>query len=299
MSREIKIGNRLVGDGHPAYVIAEIGINHNGDLNIAKRMIDAAVHAGADAVKFQKRTPNVATPPEQQQQMRETPWGYITYLEYRYKVEFSEEQYREIASYCRQRSIPWMVSVWDEPSVDFMEKFDTPAYKIPSASLTDFNLIRKARATGKPLILSSGMSTMEQIKMGVAIAGTENLLLMHCTSTYPCEPEELNLKVIQTLRGEFPTLPIGYSGHEVGLVPSAVAVAFGACMVERHLTLDRAMWGSDQAASVEPGGFERLVKYIRVTEASLGDGLKKVYDSEKSSIQKLRRVKGNQMGTTY
>ena len=299
MSREIMIGNRGVGDGHPAYVIAEIGINHNGDLNIAKRMIDSAVHAGADAVKFQKRTPNVATPPEQQHQMRETPWGYITYLEYRYKVEFNEEQYAEIDSYCRQRSIPWLVSVWDEPSVDFMERFDTPAYKIPSASITDFNLIRKARATGKPLILSSGMSTMEQIKMGVAIAGEENLLLMHCTSTYPCEPEELNLKVIQTLRDEFPTLPIGYSGHEVGLVPSAVAVAFGACMVERHLTLDRAMWGSDQAASVEPGGFERLVKYIRVTESSLGNGVKKVYDSEKASIQKLRRVKGNQPGTTY
>ena len=293
MSREIRIGNRLVGDGHPAYVIAEIGINHNGDLNIAKRMIDAAVHAGADAVKFQKRTPNVATPPEQQHQMRETPWGYITYLEYRYKVEFSEEQYAEIDSYCRQRAIPWLVSVWDEPSVDFMEKFDTPAYKIPSASLTDFNLIRKARSTGKPLILSSGMSTMEQIKMGVAIAGEENLILMHCTSTYPCEPEELNLKLVETLRQEFPTVPIGYSGHEVGLVPSAVAVAFGACMVERHLTLDRAMWGSDQAASVEPGGFERLVKYIRVTEASLGDGVKKVYDSEKSSLRKLRRVAGN------
>lgn len=298
MSRELKIGNRSVGDGHPTYVIAEIGINHNGDLNVAKRMIDAAVHAGADAVKFQKRTPNVATPPEQQHQMRETPWGYITYLEYRYKVEFNEEQYAEINAYCRQKGIPWMVSVWDEPSVDFMEQFDTPAYKIPSASLTDFNLIRKARSTGKPLILSSGMSTMDQIKMGVAIAGEENLLLMHCTSTYPCEPEELNLKVIQTLRDEFPTLPIGYSGHEVGLIPSAVAVAFGACMVERHLTLDRAMWGSDQAASVEPGGFERLVKYIRVTESSLGDGVKKVYDSEKSSLQKLRRVKGNQLGTT-
>ena len=299
MSRELKIGNRLVGDGHPAYVIAEIGINHNGDMNVAKRMIDAAVHAGADAVKFQKRTPNVATPPEQQHQMRETPWGYITYLEYRYKVEFNEEQYDEIDSYCQQRGIPWMVSVCDEPSVDFMEKFDTPAYKIPSASLTDFNLIRKARATGKPLILSSGMSTLEQIKMGVAIAGEENLLMMHCTSTYPCEPEELNLKMIQTLRNEFANLPIGYSGHEVGLVPSAVAVAFGACMVERHLTLDRAMWGSDQAASVEPGGFERLVKYIRVTEASLGDGVKRVYASEKSSIQKLRRVKGNELGPTY
>jgi N-acetylneuraminate synthase len=173
-----------------------------------------------------------------------------------------------------------------------MEKFDTPAYKIPSASLTDTKLIRKARSTGKPLILSTGMSTMEQIHQGVQTAGEENLVVMHCTSTYPCEPEELNLKMVQTLRGEFPNIPIGYSGHEVGLVPSAVAVAFGACMVERHLTLDRAMWGSDQAASVEPGGFERLVKYIRVTEASLGDGVKKVYASEQSSLKKLRRVNG-------
>ena len=292
MTREIKIENKWVGDGHPAYVIAEIGINHNGDLNIAKQMIDAAVHAGADAVKFQKRTPEVATPPDQQNQMRETPWGYITYLEYRYKVEFDYDQYCEIDKHCKQKGIAWMVSVWDEPSVDFMEKFDTPAYKIPSASLTDAKLIRKARATGKPLILSSGMSTMEQIHKGVDVAGMDNLALMHCTSTYPCEPEELNLKMVETLRGEFPTLPIGYSGHEVGLVPSAVAVALGACMVERHLTLDRAMWGSDQAASVEPGGFERLVKYIRVTEAALGDGVKKVYESEKGSLKKLRRVTG-------
>jgi len=292
MAREIKIGNRMVGDGHPAFVIAEIGINHNGDIEITKRMIDAAVHAGADAVKFQKRTPDVATPPEQQNQMRETPWGYITYLDYRYKVEFNEEQYCEIDKYCREKGIAWLVSVWDEPSVDFMEKFETPAYKVPSASLTDGKLIRKARATGRPLILSTGMSTMEQIRKGVEAADEENLVLMHCTSTYPCEPEELNLKMVQTLRNEFPNIPIGYSGHEVGLVPSAVAVAFGACMVERHLTLDRAMWGSDQAASVEPGGFERLVKYIRVTEASLGDGVKKVYASEQSSLRKLRRING-------
>jgi N-acetylneuraminate synthase len=292
MTRKIKIGNRWVGDGHPAYVIAEIGINHNGEIGIAKQMIDAAVHAGVDAVKFQKRTPDIATPPEQQMQMRETPWGYITYLDYRYKVEFNEEQYREIDRYCREKGITWMVSIWDEPSVDFIEKFDTPAYKIPSASLTDFGLIRKARATGKPIILSSGMSTMEQIKMGVSIAGEKDLILMHCTSTYPCEPEELNLKMIETLRREFPNLPIGYSGHEVGLVPSTIAVALGACVVERHLTLDRAMWGSDQAASVEPGGFERLVKYLRVTEAALGDGVKKVYESEKTSMMRLRRVNG-------
>jgi N-acetylneuraminate synthase len=292
MTREIKIGNRMVGDGHPAYVIAEIGINHNGDLEIAKQMIDAAVHAGVDAVKFQKRTPEIATPLEQQKQMRETPWGYITYLDYRYKVEFSEEQYCEIEKYCKFKGIAWMVSVWDESSVDFMEKFDTPAYKIPSASLTDFGLIRKARATGKPVILSTGMSTMEQIRKGAESAGEKDLVLMHCTSTYPCEPEELNLKMVETLRREFPNTPVGYSGHEVGLVPSAVAVALGACMVERHLTLDRAMWGSDQAASVEPGGFERLVKYIRVSEAALGDGVKKVYESEKSSLKKLRRVIG-------
>jgi N-acetylneuraminate synthase len=292
MTREIKLGDRLVGDGHPALIIAEIGINHNGDLGIAKQMIDAAVHAGADAVKFQKRTPEIATPPDQQTQMRETPWGYITYLEYRHKVEFSEEQYCEIEKYCKQKGITWLVSVWDQPSVDFMEKFDTPAYKIPSASLTDSNLIRKARATGKPLILSTGMSTMEQIHQGVEVAGEKDLILMHCTSTYPCEPEELNLKMVETLRREFPNIPIGYSGHEVGLVPSAVAVALGACMVERHMTLDRAMWGTDQAASVEPGGFERLIKYIRVSEVALGDGVKKVYASEQSSLKKLRRVNG-------
>ena len=292
MAREIRIGDRMVGDGYPAYVIAEIGINHNGDLGIAKQMIDAAVHAGVEAVKFQKRTPEISTPPEQQKQMRETPWGYITYLEYRSKVEFNEEQYCEIDRHCKSKGITWMVSVWDEPSVDFMEKFDTPAYKIPSASLTDFGLIRKARATGKPIILSSGMSTMEQIKKGVDIAGEKDLILMHCTSTYPCEPEQLNLKMIETLRREFKDLPIGYSGHEVGLVPSAIAVALGACMVERHLTLNRAMWGSDQAASVEPWGFETLVKYIRVSEVSLGDGVKKVYESEKASMMRLRRLNG-------
>jgi N-acetylneuraminate synthase len=211
-------------------------------------------------------------------------------LDYRYKVEFNEAQYREIDRYCKEKGIAWMVSVWDEPSVDFMEKFDTPAYKVPSASLTDHKLLKYVRKTGKPIIVSTGMSTMEQIHKGVNAVGAENLIIMHCTSTYPCEPEELNLKMIETLRREFPNTPIGYSGHEVGLVPSAVAVALGASSVERHITLDRAMWGSDQAASVEPNGFERLVKYIRVTEAGLGDGVKRVYESEKGSMKKLRRV---------
>lgn len=291
MTREIKLGNKLVGDGHPAYIIAEIGINHNGDLDTARKMIEAAAHAGADAVKFQKRTPDVCTPPEQQKQMRETPWGYITYLDYRYKVELGLEEYREIDRTCKRLGIDWMVSVWDEPSVDFMEQFETPAYKVPSASLTDLALLKYTRQTGKPLIISTGMSTMDEIKRGVDAAGLENLIIMHCTSAYPCEPEELNLRMVETLRREFPDNPIGYSGHEVGLVPSAVAVALGACIVERHFTLDRAMWGGDQAASVEPGGFEKLVKYIRVTEAGMGDGVKKVYASEMNSLKKLRRVR--------
>lgn len=294
MAREVKLGQRMVGDGHPVYIVAEIGINHNGDLEIAKQIVDAAVHAGADAVKLQKRMPAVSTPPEQQKQMRDTPWGYITYLDYRQKIEFNEDQYRELDRYCREKGISWLVSIWDEPSVDFMERFETPAYKVPSASLTDHDLLKHVRKTGKPVILSTGMSTMKQIHSAVKTLGDDNLIIMHCTSTYPCEPEELNLRMVQTLREEFPRNPVGYSGHEVGLVPSAIAVAFGACMVERHLTLDRAMWGSDQAASVEPGGFERLVKYIRVTEASLGDGVKKVYDSEKPSMSRLRRVNGDE-----
>lgn len=289
MNREIKIGDKLVGDGHPVYIIAEIGINHNGDLEIAKKLIEGAKHAGVDAVKLQKRTPELCVPPEQRGQMRETPWGYIPYLEYRYKVEFGEEEYKEIDRYCKELGMDWFVSVWDEPSVDFMEAFDPICYKIPSASLTDINLLKHLRATGRPMILSTGMSRMDQIKKTVDAIGQENLVITHATSTYPCDPQELNLRMIETLRKTF-TCPIGYSGHEVGLVTSAVAVGLGACMVERHITLDRALWGSDQAASVEPQGFEKLVKYIRVTEKSLGDGVKQVYDSELSSMKKLRRV---------
>jgi N-acetylneuraminate synthase len=293
MAREIKIGDRMVGDDHPAYVVAEIGINHNGDVGIAKQMIEAAVQAGVNAVKFQKRTPEVCTPPEQQKKMRQTPWGYITYLEYRYKVEFGQDEYQELDRYCREQGIDWFVSVWDEGSVDFIEQFNPSVYKLPSASLTDHGLLRHVRATGRPIILSTGMSTMEEIRKGIEAAGEENLAVMHSTSAYPCPPEELNLKMIETLKKEFSDIPIGYSGHEVGLVPSVVAVSLGACMVERHLTLDRAMWGSDQAASVEPHGFAQLVKYIRVTEQALGDGVKKVYDSEKDVMKKLRRVRGD------
>jgi N-acetylneuraminate synthase len=289
MAKAVKIGDQWVGEGHTTYVVAEIGINHNGDIEVAKRLMNAAKHAGVDAVKFQKRTPELCVPPEQRGQMRETPWGYITYLDYRYKVEFDAEQYAEIDRYGREIGITWFASVWDEPSVDFLEQFNPVAYKVPSAALTDHGLLRKLRATGRPVILSTGMSREDQIRKAVPLLDIDNLVICHTTSAYPCDPEELNLRMVHTLKAEY-DCPIGYSGHEVGLIPSVVAVGLGACMVERHITLDRAMWGSDQAASVEPGGFERLVKYIRVTEASLGDGVKRVYESELSSLKKLRRV---------
>jgi N-acetylneuraminate synthase len=290
MGREIHIGDRVIGDGHPTYIVAEIGINHNGEVELAKRLIDAALLAGVNGVKFQKRTPELCVPMEERDRMRETPWGYISYMEYRRKIEFGREEYQAISAYCRERKIDWFASAWDEPSAVFMEEFDPPCHKIPSAALTDHDLLRFLRTTGKPLILSTGMSTMEEIEDAVAVLGTENLLITHATSTYPCEPIELNLRMIKTLRERFPC-PIGYSGHEVGLVPSVVAAALGACLIERHITLDRALWGSDQAASVEPGGFARLVKYIRVIEQSLGDGVKQVYESEFDSLNRLRRVK--------
>ncbi len=289
MNREVSIGNRKIGDRHPAYIIGEIGINHNGDIDVAKKLMEVAKKSGADAVKFQKRTPELCVPEHQRSQMRDTPWGYITYLDYRYQVEFDEDAYKEIDRYAKEIGIDWFASSWDIPSLEFIDRFDPPAHKLPSALLTDLELLRAYRATGKPLIVSTGMSTLDEIKAALEIIGEENLILCHTTSSYPCPPEELNLRMIQTLRDMTKLCPIGYSGHEVGLVPSAVAVALGACLVERHITLDRAMWGSDQSASVEPQGLASLVKYIRVTERSLGDGVKRVYDSELSSLSKLRR----------
>ena len=290
MTREIEIDGRPVGDGHPTFIVAEIGINHNGDLERAKRLIDAALLAGVDGVKFQKRTPELCVPPEQRDIMRETPWGYISYLDYRHRIEFGQEEYQQIDAYCKERGVIWFASVWDEPSAEFIAGFDPACIKIPSAGLTDHDLLRSARSYGVPLVLSTGMSTMEEIRKAVDVAGVEDLLLAHATSTYPCDPDELNLRMIGTLRSEFPC-PIGYSGHEVGLVPTVAAVTLGACAVERHITLDRADWGSDQAASVEPHGFATLVKYIRVTEAAQGDGVKRVYESEQPSLEKLRRVR--------
>lgn len=289
MRKEIVIHQQRVGDSLPVYIIAEIGINHNGDVNIAKKLIDVAVWTGCNAVKFQKRTPELAVPPDQRNKMRETPWGYITYMEYRYKVEFGYEEYQEIDRYCREKGITWFTSCWDEQSVDFIEQFKPACYKIASASLTDNKLLQHLRSTGRPLILSTGMSTQEQIKGAVNLLGIDNLAIMHTTSTYPCPPEQLNLQMIASLREQF-ECPIGYSGHEAGLPTTVAAVALGASLIERHITLDRTMWGSDQAASIEPGGLERLVKYIRVVEQAMGDGVKKVYDDEVTAMKKLRRV---------
>lgn len=288
MPKAIQIGERWVGEGYPVLIVAEIGINHNGLLQYAKRLVDVAFMAGCDAVKFQKRTPEKAVPPEYRNVMRETPWGIISYLEYRRMVEFGHDDYAEIDRYCREKGILWFASCWDEDSVDFIEQYSPPCYKIASASLTDTPLLRKVRSTGKPMILSTGMSTLDEIEAAVELLGTEKLLIAHSTSTYPCPPEELNLRMIQTLQEKF-DCPIGYSGHEVGLQCTYAAVSLGASFVERHITLDRAMWGSDQAASVEPSGMIRLVRDIRVIERAMGDGQKRVYDSELKAREKLRR----------
>ncbi|ARE74955.1 hypothetical protein B6R96_14155 [Streptomyces sp. Sge12] len=285
-------GSRTAGPGRPVYVVGEIGINHNGDLGNAFALIDAAAEAGCDAVKFQKRTPEICTPRDQWDIERDTPWGRMTYIDYRHKVEFGEDEYRAIDDHCAKRGIDWFASPWDTEAVAFLEKFDVPAHKVASASLTDDELLRALRATGRTVVLSTGMSTPQQIRHAVEVLGSANILLCHATSTYPAKAEELNLRVINTLREEYPNVPIGYSGHETGLQTTLAAVALGAAFVERHITLDRAMWGSDQAASVEPGGLTRLVRDIRTIETALGDGIKRVYESELGPMKKLRRVQG-------
>ncbi len=285
-------GSRTAGPGRPVYVVGEIGINHNGDLGNAFALIDAAAEAGCDAVKFQKRTPEICTPRDQWDIERDTPWGRMTYIDYRHRVEFGEEEYRAIDEHCARRGIDWFASPWDTEAVAFLEKFDVPAHKVASASLTDDELLRALRATGRTVVLSTGMSTPRQIRHAVEVLGSANILLCHATSTYPAKAEELNLRVIDTLRDEYPNVPIGYSGHETGLQTTLAAVALGATFVERHITLDRAMWGSDQAASVEPGGLARLVRDIRTIETALGDGVKRVYESELGPMRKLRRVMG-------
>ena len=283
----VRIADRLIGSGHPCFVIAEIGINHNGDLSVAKRLIDVAAAAGCDAVKFQKRTVEVVYSQEELDRPRESPFGE-TNRALKLGLEFGQPEYEEIDRHCRERGILWFASCWDEASVDFIESFQPPCFKIPSALLTHDGLLRHHRSFCRPILLSTGMSTMDEIRHAVGVLGAKDLILMQCTSTYPSHPEELNLRVIHTLQREFPC-PVGYSGHEVGLQTSLAAFVLGASAVERHITLDRAMWGSDQSASIEPQGLERLVRDIRVIEEALGDGHKRVYDSELPVLAKLRR----------
>jgi YrbI family 3-deoxy-D-manno-octulosonate 8-phosphate phosphatase len=285
----VRVGDHEVGAGQPVYVIGEIGINHNGDVEIAKQLIDVAVAAGCQAVKFQKRTPEISTPKDQRDKIRQTPWGEMTYLEYKYRVEFEHEQYTEIDQYAKANGIQWFASPWDVPSVAFLEEFGVPTHKIASASVTDHDLLRALADTGKPLILSTGMSTLEQIDAAVEILGTDGLVILHATSTYPLPPEEANLRTIGTLQERY-GVPVGYSGHETGLQISLAAVALGAVAVERHITLDRAMWGSDHAASLEPKGLSNLVRDIRILQDALGDGEKRVMPGELSPMSRLRRV---------
>jgi N-acetylneuraminate synthase len=284
----VEIGGRSVGTGNPCYVVAEIGINHNGDLSIAKKLIDVAVASGCSAVKFQKRTIDVVYSAAELERPRDSPFG-TTNGELKRALEFGEPQYAEIAAHCKKAGITWFASPWDEASVDFLERFNVPCHKVASASLTDDHLLRHLRKTKKPVILSTGMSTLAQIDHAVEVLGRHDLIVLHATSTYPASYEELNLKVIPVL-GQRYNVPVGYSGHETGIASSVASVALGATMVERHLTLDRAMWGSDQAASLEPNGMQRLVRDIRLVETAFGDGKKRLLDREIPIMEKLRRV---------
>lgn len=287
-AKSVRIGGKAVGEGQPCYIIAEIGINHNGDIDTAKRLISVAVGAGCDAVKFQKRTVDIVYTADELAKPRESPFG-TTNGDLKRGLEFEVEDFEEIDHYCREVKIPWFASCWDEASVDMIAQFDVPCFKIASASLTDDNLLLHTRSTDKPIILSTGMSTIEEIDHAVNVLGKHDLIVMHSCSTYPAYYEELNLRAIQTLRDRY-EVPVGYSGHETGLPSSVGASVMGACMIERHITLDRSMWGSDQAASLEPNGITRLVRDIRLIEKSMGDGVKRVLEREQPIIRKLRRV---------
>ena len=284
----IEIGNKVIGENHPSFVIGEIGINHNGDIAVAKQLIDAASNAGADAVKIQKRDPETCVPENQKNVLRDTPWGRITYLEYRHKVEFSASQFDELNDYAKSKEIIFFASPWDIPSAKFLIERSIPLLKVASACLTDDQLLNELVTSQRPIIASTGMSTIEEIDHAFEIMKNNPLAICHTTSTYPCSLDELNLKMIPELKSRY-RVPVGYSGHEIGLSTTLAAVALGAKIIERHITMDRTMWGSDQAASIEPHGFVKLIKDIRAVERALGDGIKKVYESEKSAKDKLRR----------
>ena len=289
MRKEVIIGNKKISDNDPCFIIAEIGINHNGSVDLAKRMIDEAVMAGCDAVKFQKRTVTKVYTPEELDVYRPNYYG-STNRDLKNGLELTYDDYKIIDEYCKSKKIMWFASCWDKDSVDFIEQFDVPCHKIASALLTDDDLLLYIKKLGKPILLSTGMSTMDEIRHAVKLLGEDNLVLFHCTSTYPTDHKEINLNVISAFREEF-SCPIGYSGHERGLLPSILSVELGAASVERHITVDRTLWGSDQAASLEPEGLRRMVRDIREVKKVLGDGVKVVYDSEIPVKNKLRKVK--------
>ena len=289
MSGTVPVGNKHIGVGQPVYVIAEIGINHNGDIEIAKQLMDVAVEAGCDAVKFQKRTPEICVPEEQKNIPRDTPWGMMTYFEYKERIEFGQSEFEQIDAYAKKIGVDWFASPWDVPSVEFLEKFNVPCQKVASACLTDSELLAALDKTGTTTILSTGMSSIEEIDRAVSRLTHVPLAIAQATSTYPAEPAELNLRTIQTFSEKY-DVPVGYSGHERGLQVTIAAVALGATFIERHITLDRSMWGTDHSASLEPEGLKKLVRDIRIIELALGDGKKKVYDSEIPIRAKLRRV---------
>jgi N-acetylneuraminate synthase len=288
--KTIKIDGRMVGDQQPVYMIAEIGLNHNGDMQNAKKLIDAAFATNWDCVKFQKRTPDICVPEHQKNVMRDTPWGKMTYLEYRYKVEFEKEQYDYIDVYCREKPISWTASIWDLKSLEFLMSYDVPFIKIPSAKLTEHEYLINASKSGKPVILSTGMSTIEEIDAAVEVLAKYSkgdYVLMHTNSSYPAPPEELNLKVINFLQERYKCI-IGYSGHEYDLEPTVIASSLGASIIERHVTLDHNMWGSDHFASLEVHAMDMLRKRIKNIGVFLGDGIKKLTTKELEVRKKLR-----------
>jgi N-acetylneuraminate synthase len=284
----MQIKGRTIGSQNPIYIIAEVGINHNGSIDDALKMVRIAKEAGCDAVKFQKREPEICVPEEQKHQLRDTPWGEMTYIDYRKKVEFGRQEYSLISDLAAELKIDWFASPWDTPSVSFLAELKVPVLKVASACLTDDSLLKAIRETGIPVILSTGMSTIEQIDHAVSMLDRSNLILMATTSSYPMQVEEANLRTIMTLSERY-QVPVGYSGHETGLQISMAAAALGAVAIERHITLDRTNWGTDQSASLEPSGLERLVRDVRIIEKALGDGVKKVWPSELVPMKKLRR----------
>ncbi len=314
-TKTVHVGNVPVGKKHPVYVIAEIGINHNGDIEIAKKLIDVSAEAGCHAVKFQKRTvgkvyteAELAKPrevnadllknavkcgrlsPEAVRRLEQSDYKESTNGDLKYALEFTLGEYRDLKQYAEEKGIQMFASPWDEESIDVLEELGVPAYKLASASLTDHALLRRVRETGKPIILSTGMSTLEEVERAIEVCGHENLIILHTVSTYPAEEKNVNLRLIPVLRTMYPTIPIGYSGHEAGIAISIAAATLGAHVVERHVTLDKTMYGTDQKASLEPQELMDLVRGIRAIETAFGDGEKRVIPEEIPIKEKLRRV---------